>query len=59
MVTSGPPLSPLLDGFGLYFPVGCAGSHTSLNRPEERELSVTVVKGALVLLTEVKVQTNL
>lgn len=44
MVTSGLPLSPQVDGFGLYCPVGCADSHTSLNTPKERVLILIVVE---------------
>ena len=40
MVTSGLILSVQVDSVGLYCPMGCAGSHTSLNMPEERILIV-------------------
>lgn len=44
MVTLVLPLSPQVDSFGLYCPVGCADSHTSLNTPKERTLIVIIVK---------------
>lgn len=37
MVTSEPPPSVLVKGFGLYCSVGGGGSHTPLNKPEGGE----------------------
>lgn len=48
MITLVLPLSPQVDSFGLYCPVGCADSHTSLNTPKERALIVTMVKKVFV-----------
>lgn len=36
IVTSSPQLLPQVDGVGLYCPVGCAGSRSSSDTPEER-----------------------